>query len=182
MVTEQDIASLGGAMHYKGALTGAQSGDGSWPSTVAAGDVYIVTEGFTHSGESNPFEVGDMIVFNSTSTSDYKVVQSNITLGTGDGQIAKNVGVLANGNLVVATENGINTTGISATVLEESNNTRDLSYGNVTGGITITDNLKIMGRDFNQSINITSNNRSIEIANNGNTGVVVDLVWNTIMA
>ena len=182
LVTEKDIANLAGAMHYKGALTGAQSGDGSWPSRVAAGDVYIVTTGFTHSGESNPFEVGDMIVFNADNdNSNYTVVQSNITLGTGDGQIAKNVGALANGNLVVATENGINTTGISATVLGESNNTRDLSYGNVTGGISIKDSLTVLGKDLGKTINITSNNKSIEIAQNGNTGVMVDLVWNTTM-
>lgn len=184
LVTQQDIANISGAMHYKGALTGAQSGAGSWPSTVAAGDVYIVTTSFTHSGESNPFEVGDMIVFNSTSASDYKVIQSNITLGTGIGQVAANSDVLVDGNLVVATDNGIKTTGISATVLEASNNTRDLTYSNVTGGISITDSLKIMNRDFNESINITSTNRSIKIAANASenaTNVVLDLVWNTIM-
>ena len=180
LVTEKDIANLAGAMHYKGALTGAQSGAGSWPSTVAAGDVYIVTTGFTHSGESNPFEVGDMIVFNDATN--YNVIQSNITLGTGDGQIAKNVGALADGSIVVATGTGIKTTGISATVLEESNNTRDLSYGNVTGGISIKDSLTVLGKDLGKTINITSNNKSIEIAKNpSNTGVMVDLVWNTIM-
>lgn len=182
LVTEQDIASLGGAMHYKGALTGAQSGDGSWPQTVAAGDVYIVTTGFTHSGESNPFEVGDMIVFNSTSASDYKVIQSNITLGTGIGQVAANSDALVDGNLVVATDNGIKTTSISASVLEDANNTRNLTYSNVAGGISITDSLKIMNRNFNESINITSTNRSIKIAANASenaTNVVLDLVWNT---
>ena len=185
LVTEQDIASLGGAMHYKGPLTGAQSGDGSWPSTVAAGDVYIVTTGFTHSGESNPFEVGDMIVFNTdNNNSNYTVVQSNLTLGTGIGQVAANSAALASGNLVVATDNGIKTTDISASVLGEANNTRDLTYSNVTGGITITDSLKIMNRDFNESINITSTNRSIKIAATASenaTNVVLDLVWNTIM-
>ena len=185
LVTEKDIASLGGAMHYKGALTGAPSGDGSWPSTVAAGDVYIVTTSFTHSDESNPFEVGDMIVFNTDNdNSKFTVVQSNLTLGTGIGQVAANSAVLADGNLVVATDNGIKTTDISATVLEASNNTRDLTYSNVTGGITITDSLKIMNRDFNESINITSTNRSIKIAANASenaTNVVLDLVWNTII-
>ena len=180
LVTQQDIANLGGAMHYKGPLTGAQTGAGSWPQTVAAGDVYIVTTGFTHSNESNPFEVGDMIVFNSTSASDYKVIQSNLTLGTGDGQVAANVGALADGKLVVATNNGIRTTDISATVLETSNNNRDLSYGNVTGGISIKDSLTVLGINLEKTINITSNNRSIEIAKNpSDTGVMVDLVWNT---
>ena len=175
LVTEQDIANLSGAMHYKGSI----ASDTQWPANenVKAGDVYIVTTGFTHSGESNPFEVGDMIVFNGPNN--YNVIQSNITLGTGVGQVAANSAALVEGKLVVATETGIKTTNISATVLEEANNTRNLTYGNVTGGISITDNLKIMGRDFNQTINISSNNRSIEIANNGNTGVMVDLVWNT---
>ena len=183
LVTEKDIASLGGAMHYKGALTGAQSGAGSWPSTVAAGDVYIVTTSFTHSGESNPFEVGDMIVFNTDNdNSKFTVVQSNLTLGTGIGQVAANTEGLTNGNLVVATENGIKTTNISASVLEDANNTRNLTYSNVAGGISITDSLKIMNRNFNESINITSTNRSIKIAANASenaTNVVVDLVWNT---
>ena len=181
LITEQDIDNLPSAMHYKGAITSANSSTpntpDNWPTTVKAGDVYIATGNFRKDG--NTIESGDLIVFNSESLTDYKVVQSNITLGTGDGQIAKNDGDLADGNLVVATETGIKTTEISATVLEASNNTRNLTYSNVTGGITIKDSLKIMGRDFNQSINITSNNRSIEIANNGDTGVVVDLVWNT---
>lgn len=190
LVTEKDVANLAGAMHYKGSI----ASDTQWPANenVKAGDVYIVTTSFTHSGESNPFEVGDMIVFNSTSASDYKVVQSNLTLGTGDGQIAKNVGVLANGNLVVATENGIKTINITESDLtgtENGNNNRNLTYTNGTADttgeitlyhdVTISDALKVIGKDFTKTIKISSTNRSIEIANNGNTGVVVDLVWNT---
>lgn len=181
LVTEKDVANLAGAMHYKGALTD----DDSWPSTVAAGDVYIVTTGFTHSGESNPFEVGDLIVFNTDNNSNYTVVQSNITLGTGVGQVAANVDVLAENNIVVATSNGIKTTGISASVLEETNNNRNLTYGNVTGGITITDSLTVLGKNLEETINISSTNRSIKIARNAgdndSTGIVVDLVWNTII-
>ena len=45
--------------------------------------------------------------------------------------------------------------------------------------VTITDTFKVIGKDFSKSINITSNNRSIDIAQNGNNGVMVDLVWNT---
>lgn len=196
LVTQQDIASLGGAMHYKGPLTGAQSGDGSWPSTstVAAGDVYIVTTSFTHSGESNPFEVGDMIVFNTDGdNSKYTVVQSNITLGTGIGQVAANSAALAIGNLVVATDNGIKTISITETQLTgDDNNKRELSYRNGTSDtdttnnitlhhdVTISDAFQVIGKDFTKTINISSTNRSIEIAANGsNTGVVVDLVWNT---
>ena len=191
LVTEQDIANLSGAMHYKGSI----ASDTQWPANenVKAGDVYIVTTSFTHSGESNPFEVGDMIVFNSTLASDYKVVQSNLTLGTGDGQIAKNVGALANGNLVVATENGIKTIGITEDNLTSSNdNTRKLNYDNGTAdtsdatlfhSTTIKDTFKVIGKVFTETINISSTNRSIKIARNAgdedSTGVVVDLVWNT---
>ena len=190
LVTEQDIANLSGAMHYKGSI----ASDTQWPANenVKAGDVYIVTTSFTHSGESNPFEVGDMIVFNGPNN--YNVIQSNITLGTGDGQIAKNDGVLADGKLVVATENGIKTTEISPSVLEDANNTRDLTYSNGTADtdttnnitlhhdVTIKDALQVIGKDFTRTIKISSANRSIEIAKNpSDTGVVVDLVWNTIM-
>ena len=48
---------------------------------------------------------------------------------------------------------------------------------------TITDTFKVIGKDFSKSINILSNNRSIEITRNAgednSTGVIVDLVWNT---
>lgn len=196
LVTQNDINGLASAMHYKGPLTGAQSGDGSWPSTstVAAGDVYIVTTSFTHSGESNPFEVGDMIVFNTDGdNSKYTVVQSNITLGTGIGQVAANSAALAIGNLVVATDNGIKTISITETQLTgDDNNKRELSYRNGTSDtdttnnitlhhdVTISDAFQVIGKDFTKTINISSTNRSIEIAANGsNTGVVVDLVWNT---
>ena len=193
LVTQQDIANLAGAMHYKGSI----ASDTQWPANenVKAGDVYIVTTSFTHSGESNPFEVGDMIVFNGPNN--YNVIQSNITLGTGDGQIAKNDGVLADGKLVVATENGIKTTEISPSVLEDANNTRDLTYSNGTADtdtinnitlyhdVTISDAFTVIGKDFTRTINISSANRSIEIAKKTvdgvDTGVVVDLVWNTIM-
>ena len=183
LVTEQDIANLANnAMLYKGSI----ASDTQWPSNenVKAGYVWIASGNFEHGDGSDveTIESGDLIVFNADNdNSKYTVVQSNITLGTGVGQVAANTEGLTNGNLVVATGTGIKTTGISASVLEEANNTRNLTYNNVTGGISITDNLKIMGRDFNQSINITSNNKSIKIANNGNTGVMVDLVWNTIM-
>ena len=189
LVTEKDVANLAGAMHYKGTVSSLTEFQNKLADSDAeeAGDVYIATgiqEGsFIHNG--NTIENGDMIVFNSAS--EYKVVQSNITLGTGDGQIAANVGALADGNMVIATSGGIKTIGITETQLTGGdNNKRTLSIAN--GGIedntfhhavTITDTFKVIGKDFNQSINITSNNRSIDIAANGETGVMVDLVWNT---
>lgn len=186
LVTQQDIANLSGAMHYKGSI----ASDTQWPANenVKAGDVYIVTTSFTHSGESNPFEVGDMIVFNSTSASDYKVVQSNITLGTGSGQIAANSAALLKDKIVVASENGIETIDFDKTNLTDTTGKNERTLSIVNGDIedntfhhavTITDTFKVIGKDFTKSINISSNNRSIDIANNANTGVMVDLVWNT---
>ena len=96
--------------------------------------------------------------------------------------------------MVIATSNGIKTIDITESQLtgtENGNNTRTLSIVNgredTTGEITlyhdvtISDALKVIGKDFTTTIKISSTNRSIEIANNGNTGVIVDLVWNTSM-
>ena len=99
--------------------------------------------------------------------------------------------------LVVATENGIKTTEISPSVLEDANNTRDLTYSNGTADtdtinnitlyhdVTIKDAFQVIGKDFTRTINISSANRSIEITKKTvdgvDTGVVVDLVWNTII-
>ena len=191
LVTEQDIANLSGAMHYKGAITSANSSTpDNWPTTVAAGDVYIAIGDFKK--DTTIIESGDMIVFGDDGS--FTVVQSNITLGTKSGQIAKNDGDLVNNKLVIATLTGIKTIdfdGTNLTSTENDNNTRTLSYTNgdldsnglLYHDVTITDTFKVIGKDFNQSINISSNNRSIEIAKKTvegvDTGVVVDLVWNT---
>ena len=170
-------------MHYKGTISNA----GSWPTTVKAGDVYIAT-GVNFEKEGQVIESGDMIVFNSENTAIFTVVQSNITSGVISGQIAKNDGDLTPNNMVIATLAGIKTIGITESDLtgtENGNNTRRLTYVNGTNdngfhhAVTITDTFKVIGKDFSKSINISSNNRSIDIANNGNTGVMVDLVWNT---
>lgn len=191
LVTEQDIANLAGAMHYRGGVTSVPQPD----QNTKKGDVWIVTTAF------DGYEAGDMFIARADGESaTFDKVQGNLTLGIGDGQIAKNVGVLTNGNLVVATSDsngiGIKTIGISVDNLTSSNdNTRKLTYVNgapdTTGDITlyhsatITDTFKVIGKDFNQSINILSNNRSIEITRNAgddnSTGVIVDLVWNTSM-
>ena len=184
LVTQQDIANLAGAMQYKGSI----ASDTQWPANenVKAGDVYIVTTSFTHSGESNPFEVGDMIVFNGATN--YNVIQSNITLGTGSGQIAANSAALSKDKIVVASENGIETIDFDKTNLTDTTGKNERTLGIANGGIedggfyhavTITDTFKVIGKDFTKTINISSTNRSIEIAKNGDTGVMVDLVWNT---
>lgn len=185
LVTQKDVASLNGAMHYKGTVSSLEdfekiiSNTDSDSDAEEAGNVYIATGNFTH--VNTVISTGDMIVFNGANN--YNVIQSNITLGTGAGQIAANTEDLTDGNLVVATGNGIKTTGISASVLEATNNTRNLTYSNITGGIAITDSLKIMNRDFDKSINIVSENNSIQITGNhddqGDNGIKLDLVWNT---
>lgn len=192
LVTKDDINGLARAMHYRGSIV---SND-KWPESVEAGDVYIATGDFIHRNTTSSIDdnisIGDMIVFNSKSLDDYNVIQSNITLGTDTGQIAANDGKLEANNLVVATGNGIQTIIFDATNLTDTNkNTRTLTYTNGTAdtsddtlfhSATITDSLKIMNRDFNESINISSTNRSIKIAKNADenaTGIIVDLVWNT---
>ena len=186
LVTEKDVASLAGAMHYKGAI----ADESGWPTTTPKkGDVYIAIGDFKK--DTTIIESGDMIVFGDDGS--FTVVQSNITLGIKSGQIAKNDGDLSpNNNVVIATSNGIKTIdfdGNNLTSTENGNNTRNLTYdnGSLDGllyhDVTITDTFKVIGKDFNQSINISSNNRSIEIAKKTvegvDTGVVVDLVWNT---
>ena len=196
LITEQDIANLPSAMHYKGPINDPSA----WPTTVNAGDVYIstVNRNFIHNEQQPPIEPGDMIVFNSESVDDFTVVQSNLTLGIGDGQIAKNVGALADGKLVVGvnseTGKGIKTldfdvtnltgtTGKNERTLAYDNGAPDTSDATLFHSAIIKDNFKVIGKDFTRTINISSNNRSIEIARNGgdndSTGIVVDLVWNT---
>ena len=190
LVTQNDINGLVSAMYYKGPIANASA----WPTTVKAGDVYIATgdRNFIYNVQQPPIEPGDMIVFNSESVSDFTVIQSNLTLGTGAGQIAKNDGDLSpNNNVVIATSAGIKTISITETQLTGvDNNTRTLSIGDGAADgdfhhdVTITDTFKVIGKDFSKTINISSNNRSIEIAANASenaTGVIVDLVWNTTM-
>ena len=190
LVTEKDVASLAGAMHYKGTVSSLDdfnkiiNNTDSDSDAEEAGNVYIATGNFTHG--DNVISTGDMIVFNGASN--YNVIQSNITLGTGSGQIAANSAALSKDKIVVASENGIETINFDKTNLTDTTgkNERNLTYtngtiddGNFHHAVTITDTFKVIGKDFTKSINISSNNRSIDIANNGNTGVMVDLVWNT---
>ena len=197
LVTEQDIANLPSAMHYKGPINNPDA----WPTTVKAGDVYISTvdRNFVHNGQEPPIETGDMIVFNSESVDDFTVVQSNITLGTGDGQVAANVGALVDGKLVVGVSPANGSKGIKTVDFDVTNltgtsgkNERTLNYDNGTPdtsdatlfhSATIKDTFKVIGKDFTKTINISSTNRSIKIARNAgdndSTGIIVDLVWNT---
>lgn len=186
LVTQKDIDSLAGAMHYKGTVSSLDEFNRILGDSDAeeAGNVYIATGNFTHG--NNDISTGDMIVFNGATN--YNVIQSNITLGTGSGQIAANSAALSKDKIVVASENGIETIDFDKTNLTDTTgkNERTLSIANGTiedntfhHAVTITDTFKVIGKDFTKTINISSNNRSIDIANNGNTGVMVDLVWNT---
>ena len=162
IVTETDIASLAGAMHYKGTLTNAQSGEGSWPSTVAAGDVYIVTVGHTHGSDS--LEVGDMVVFGSTTTSDYKIIQSNLTIGVENGQIAKNDQALTADQIIIASATGIKTSGY--TLSDASSRALTVATGNqdadtsIYHSATTTDSLTILGVSRQETLKIASSNAS----------------------
>lgn len=192
LVTEKDVASLAGAMHYKGTVSSLEdfekiiNNTDSDSDAEEAGNVYIATGNFTHG--NNVISTGDMIVFNGATN--YNVIQSNITLGTGSGQIAANSAALSANKLVVASATGIETIDFDKTNLTDTTgkNERTLSVtdGNINDNgfhhaVTITDTFKVIGKDFSKSINISSNNRSIDIAQNGNNGVMVDLVWNTSM-
>lgn len=205
LVTEQDIANLAGAMYYKGSIA---SNDG-WPANgnVKAGYVWIASGNFEHGNES--IESGDLIVFNANNdNSKYTIVQSNITLGIGDGQIAANVGALADGNLVVGVNSTTGSKGIKTVEFDVTNltgttgkNERNLTLdskladqelqsegvGSVEGlyhSVGITDTFTIMGRDMSKSFSISSRNRSISIEKVGNetsTDAQIDLIWNTVM-
>lgn len=186
LVTEKDVANLAGAMHYKGTVSSSEEFQNKLGDSDAeeAGDVYIATGDFTHG--DNVISTGDMIVFNGPNT--YNVIQSNITLGTGSGQIAANSAALSKDKIVVASENGIETIDFDKTNLTgttgKNERTLSITTGTIEDGgfhhaVTITDTFKVIGKDFSKSIDIKSNNRSIDIANDGNIGVMVDLVWNT---
>ena len=204
LVTEKDIANLAGAMYYKGSI----ASDTQWPANenVKVGYVWIASGNFEHGAET--IESGDLIVFNTDGdNSKYTVVQSNITLGIGDGQVAANVGALAEGKLVVGvnseTGKGIKTLDFDVTNLtgttgkNERNLTltsqrpdRELQSGGAEGmqglyhSVGITDNFTIMGRPMSKSFSISSPNRSISIERLGDensTDAQIDLIWNTVM-
>lgn len=134
IATMDDIAAISGAMHYIGAVsavstTAPSSGayyaatvgtttyyltlansSASGAQTAAAGDTLIV------SGTSgvSPFETGDMFVYGDATHAN--VIQTNMTIGTADGQVAPvdmTGNALASGQIITATSKGIATTGYS---------------------------------------------------------------------
>ena len=180
LVTKDDINGLAGAMHYRGGVTSLPTAN----ENTKKGDVWIVTTAF------DGYEVGDMFIARADGASaTFDTVQGNLTLGTGVGKVAANSAALSNNKLVVASATGIETIDFDKdNLISDDRNKRDLSIANGTADtlvaslyhdVTITDTFKVIGKDFNQSINISSTNRSLEIAKNGDTGVMVDLVWNT---
>ena len=205
LVTQQDIANLAGAMYYKGSI----ASDSEWPANenVKAGYVWIASGNFEHGNES--IESGDLIVFNANNdNSKYTIVQSNITLGTGDGQIAANVGALVDGQLVVGVNPTTGSKGIKTVEFDVTNLTgttgknernltldskladRELQSEGVEGveglyhSVGITDTFTIMGRNMSKSFSISSRNRSISIEKVGDESspnAQIDLIWNTVM-
>lgn len=191
IVTEADIAGLNGAMHYKNGM----ASDSDWPSTVEQGDVYVVTTAFSHNGDS--LEVGDLVVFKSDGT--YQVVQSNLTIGNSDGQIAKNVGNLTTGDIVYATGNGITTGNHTdptahiefSDIVLKSTSDRSLTLSETDAdsdesilnhGIDILDALIVGGKSLDKTLSIATPNQSIDlkVTPPGNTDIreiTIDLVW-----
>jgi len=184
IATMADIASLTGAMHYKGGVT-------EYPTPTAdtkAGDTYIVTQRFEHPAQSgNWYEVGDMLVATADGTSaTYTVVQSNLTLGMGTGEVAANQTALTVNQIVVAGSTGVQTTGYTfdaestagnTTIGSDSTNAQvptsknvydaiqDLAVnsvsetvgvGTVTDGASITDTLTVDGTASTQTVNIVA--------------------------
>jgi hypothetical protein len=184
IVTEADIAAINGAMHYKGGLNPGTT----WPSAVEQGDVYVVTAAFTNLGQT--FEIGDLIVFNSDGT--YQIVQSNLTIGNLDGQIAKNVGNLTTGDIVYATTGGIATYAIQPSdIALKSTSTRQLTLNETDAdsdeatlnhAVEIVDALQVGGKSLTQTLSIATPNQSIDIQTGTNSQtsdpeISIDLVW-----
>ena len=177
IATMADIASISGAMHYKGVL----NSDLDFPSTTEPGDVYIVATEFTYGGTK--YEVGDMVVYGDNGS--MNIVQSNETIGVFSGQIAENDGNLTSGRIVVATGSGIATSDYS---LSDGASSRALTITDdttTTDGVThytsIVDSLTILGESRGIRLVIGSINPSIEVKEGGSSdqSVNIDLVWNT---
>lgn len=153
IATMKDIASLTGAMHYKGGVT-------AYPTPTAdtkAGDTYVVTIGFTESGVT--YEVGDMLVANADGASaTYTVVQSNMTIGVAQGQVASNSAALTSGKIVVASGTGIETSSYAVTdIASEAVNVSETS-----GTVTVSDTLTVGGTAQQaQSFTITGEMESL---------------------
>jgi len=139
IATMKDIASLSGAMHYMGGVT-------AYPTPTAntkAGDTYVVTTQFEYPANSGTiYEVGDMLVADDDGTgATYTVVQSNMTLGVGQGQVAANSAALTSGNIVVASGTGVQTGSYSLTNLA----THNVAVSSSNEVVTITDTLTVGG-------------------------------------
>ena len=184
IATMDDIASLSGAMHYKGVLNSASD----FPSTTPTpGDVYIVATSFTHGGTT--YEVGDMVVYGDNGS--MNIVQTNETIGVYNGQIAENDGNLTSGNIVVATGSGIATSNYSLssassrtkTITDANNPSTNPSSDGVNHSVSIVDTVTIFGQNLEDRLVIGSPNPSIEVKEgiSSDVDVSIDLVWNTTM-
>lgn len=183
IATMADIASISGAMHYKGTLNSSSD----LPSTTAPGDVYIVETAFTDAISGITYEVGDMVVYGNAGA--MNIIQSNMTIGTHSGQVATNDGDLTSGNIVIATGNGISTSssyslsGASSRTLTITDDTPagQTPADGVNHSTSIVDSLTIFGQNRGIRLVIGSINPSIEVKEGGSSDqtVNIDLVWNT---
>jgi hypothetical protein len=182
IATMADIASISGAMHYKGTLNSSSD----LPSTTASGDVYIVETAFTDAISGITYEVGDMVVYGDNGY--MNIVQSNETIGVFSGQIAENDGNLTSGRIVVATGSGIATSDYSLsnassrtlTITDDTPAGQTPADG-VNHSTGIVDSLTIFGQNRGIRLVIGSINPSIEVKEGGSSDqtVNIDLVWNT---
>lgn len=196
IATMNDIASLSGAMHYKGGIaevTTTQPTAGEYYTASVDGTTYYLrttTSGTATSktaeagdtlivaGTSNvsPFETGDMFVYNNAS--DANVVNTNLTLGMGTGEVAANQTALTTNEIVVAGNTGVQTTGYtiggevgtqSVTALPTAKQVYDaiqglavnsvsetVGVGTVTNGASITDTLTVDGSASTQTVNVVA--------------------------
>jgi len=190
IATMADIASLTGAMHYKGVLNSPLD----FPLTTEPGDVYIVTTAFTYDDSDSDsdsdsgitFEVGDMVVYGNNGS--MNIVQSNMTIGVNDGQFAVNDGALTSGNIVVATGTGIETSDYSLSgassrtqTITDATTDGQTPIDGVNHSTSIVDTLTIFGEDRTTRLVIGSTNPSIEVKEGlaPDVEVSLDLVWNT---
>ena len=167
IVTQSDIASMAGAMHYKGTVANATAGPWASGATCASGDTWIASADFTYGSGASAvsIEKGDMIVFSGTGATDFNVVQTNMSIGVSDGQIAENDGALTNGNIVYATADGIKTSSITESGLQTAVTNANSAVQSVSGQSALT------GTNY-VAATATTSNHAVTIASTYTQGVM----------
>ena len=109
VATMQDIESLDGAMHYIGCADTAAELATLQAGTHHNGDTIVIGTAF------DSYQAGDTLIYNEEGQGRWDVIQGNIDLGMGAGQVATNQTVLETGKIVVAGSTGVQTTGVEIT-------------------------------------------------------------------